>query len=72
LGFFWVLVLQFFTSLKLISPRSVVPRNLIPGYSLADEAVAFAGAITLLIAERLDALDKRVQSLEDKTNDERR
>jgi hypothetical protein len=43
-----------------------------PGYSLADEAVAFAGAITLLIAERLDALDKRVQSLEDKTNDERR
>jgi hypothetical protein len=24
-----------------------------PGYSLADEAVAFAGAITLLIAERL-------------------
>ena len=39
-----------------------------PSYHFADEAMAFAGAVTLLIAERLDGIDKRLKNLEDKNN----
>jgi hypothetical protein len=35
-------------------------------YALADEVFAFAGVVTLLIAGRLDALDKRMKILEEK------
>jgi hypothetical protein len=41
-------------------------RQFNPAYHLADEALAFAGAVTLLIAARLDGLDKRMKILEEK------
>lgn len=36
-----------------------------PAYALADEALAFAGVVTLLIAGRLDALEKRLKNIEE-------
>ena len=46
--------------------------NLRPGflksdsaYNFADEALAFAAGVTLLISARLDALDKRLKKLEE-------
>jgi hypothetical protein len=39
-----------------------------PPYHLADAALAYVGLVTLLIAGRLSALDKRLKKLEEKTN----
>jgi len=41
-------------------------REFNPAYHLSDEALAFAGTVTLLIAARLDRLDKRLKILEER------